>query len=125
MDVVRDRDGHHYLVGPRNRPDGLVVLAAATQDRTGHWRTDVDADLITITRDALDQYTQVPPARREDQRITRLAALVEQLLAEHEQATGRPAAGAAEIRAALEEVQGIPEEWSRKRLAAVQQARRR
>ncbi|MFE1271293.1 hypothetical protein [Streptomyces sp. NPDC058758] len=57
------------------------------------------------------------PAAREplaDPRITRLAALVHELLGAYEEATGRPPQTADQIRAALAAVAEIPEEARRR-----------
>lgn len=51
-------------------------------------------------------------------RITRLSTLVTELLANYEQATGRPATMADEIRSAMAEVEEIPEQERKRRRGA-------
>ncbi|MEU0250530.1 hypothetical protein ABZ192_40805 [Streptomyces sp. NPDC006235] len=105
----------------QSRPYDLpvCVLQPAVQDPdTGQWRTDRDASPIKISEEEFAAYVRVPRERLRDPRITRLARLVTGLLAEFEAATGSPAATAAEIREALDQVAEIPEEARQRRHAA-------
>lgn len=126
MKVLRDSAGQHFAEAGHQLDTRIVSLRPATQNPdTGRWRMGTEASEFTITEAALaEEYTEVPAEPLRDPRITRLAGLVEQLLAEHEQATGRPVAVEAEIRAVLGEVALIPEEWSRRRRASVSNALR-
>lgn len=126
MDVVRDHTGRPFAISGHQLEDRIVSLRPAEQNPdTGRWRMGDEGSEFTLTEAALaERYTAVPAEPLRDPRITRLAGLVEQLLAEHEQAAGRPASGAEEIHAALAEVKSIPEEWSRRRLSSVSNALR-
>lgn len=126
MQIVRTRAGRHFAIVGHQLDEQLVTLRPATQDEnTGRWLTGDERSQFTTTEAILAaKYEAVPAEPLRDPRITRLTGLVEQLLAEHQQTTGQPAAAETEIRAVLAEVAKIPEEWSRKRTAAAANARR-
>jgi hypothetical protein len=91
-------------------------IAPATQNPdTGRWDYDLkqERDLPTAV---LATWTPVEPEPLRDPRITHLAALLEPVLAD------LPDGQADEIRAALDAVRAIPEEWSRRRVAATRRS---
>lgn len=122
MKVYRDqRDNTYWAEWGHDYVTRVVTLMPAVQDAgTGRWAHQLDYQHQRGVTEAelAERYTAVPREPERDPRITRLAVLVEQLLAEHAAATGCPAEVEEELRAALAVVQGLPEEWSRKRLAA-------
>ncbi|GAA2572881.1 MULTISPECIES: hypothetical protein [Streptomyces] len=119
----RSPDGRHYSMHSRPLDPPACVLQPAVQDPdTGQWHTDRDAPLVEVSEEEFAAYVEVPRERLRDPRITRLAGLVTDLLAEYEVATGRPAATAAEIREALDQVAEIPEEARQRRHAAARNA---
>jgi len=122
MKIHRDqRDNTYWAEWGHDHEARIVTLMPAIQNvDTRLWTHDLDyhRQRAVTEVELVELYVRVPREPERDPRITRLAVLVEQLLAEHAAATGRPAEMEEELRAALTVVKGLPEEWSRRRTAA-------
>ncbi|MFE2041655.1 hypothetical protein ACFXAZ_12125 [Streptomyces sp. NPDC059477] len=125
--IWKSPQGAYYRIGWGTEHRPVLQLQRMKQDQdTAQWSTDkthtepeeIDATVFRET------YVDVPPEPLRDPRITRLTALVTELLAEHEASTGAPAANADLIRQTLEAVAEIPAEANRRRHSAVLNARR-
>ncbi|MGK5529374.1 hypothetical protein [Streptomyces sp. URMC 129] len=118
--ALRAPDGttwYPYTTGP------TAVLRAVVQDPdTGEWDEPRTVRERTVPEEELADYEVIPREPLRDPRITRLAGLVGRLLADYEEATGRPAAAADEVREALAAVAAIPDEAVRRRVGAARQA---
>ncbi|MET9265275.1 hypothetical protein [Amycolatopsis sp. NPDC004079] len=101
-------------------------LAAVVQDPgTRRWNADPARENRVIPRHEFEAtYTPISREPRRDARITRLAALVDELLDEFKAATGKPAECTGQLEQAVADVEAIPEETDRRALARAMQQRR-
>ncbi|MFE9292087.1 hypothetical protein [Streptomyces olivaceus] len=120
--IWRAPDGTHYEILTGNT-DGLYHLRRVRQDPdTRQWSIDA-IKVIEVQNDVLlREYTAMQREPLPEPRITRLAALVQGLLASYEEATGHPPAMAEEIRSALADVGTIPAEVQRRQSESVRAA---
>ncbi|MFC7987272.1 MULTISPECIES: hypothetical protein [Streptomyces] len=124
-DVWRSPGGDHFRLSWSEEagPSRVTLRPAVHDPDTGQWSTDRNALPVLVEATVFEEtYVQVPLERLRDPRITRLTALVNELLADYERSTGRPPADADAIRAALEDVAEIPEEARKRRHAAAYSA---
>ncbi|WP_371793130.1 hypothetical protein OG285_32895 [Streptomyces sp. NBC_01471] len=126
-DVWRSPGDEHFRLSWSERagPSVVTLRPVVYDPDTGQWSSDrnafpveVDAALFEAT------YVQEPLERLRDPRITRLAGLVHELLANYESSTGSPPTDADAIRAALDDVADIPEEARKRRHGAARAAGR-
>ncbi|MHC0432010.1 hypothetical protein ACX6XY_17755 [Streptomyces sp. O3] len=112
--VWRASDGTHYEIFGLGA-DGLCYLRRVEQDPdTRQWEVD-RIEVIDIHEDVLlRDYTAVQREPLPEPRITRLGALIRDLLASYEDATGRSSPMAEEILAAFADVEAIPAEVQRR-----------
>lgn len=117
--IWRAPDGTHYEILTVDT-DGLYHLRRVRQDPdTRQWSID-GIKVIDIQNGVLlREYTAVQREPLPEPRITRLAALIHDLLASYEEATGQPPAMAEEIRSALADVATIPAEVQRRQGGSV------
>ncbi|MEU1133362.1 hypothetical protein ABZ383_26495 [Streptomyces sp. NPDC005900] len=119
--IWRAPDGTHYEILTVNT-DGLYYLRRVRQDPdTRQWSIDDNdgIEVIDVQTDVLlREYTAMQREPLPEPRITRLAALIQDLLASYEEVTGHPPAMAEEIRSALGDVERIPAEAQRRQSAA-------
>ncbi|MEV7595488.1 hypothetical protein AB0O42_35015 [Streptomyces sp. NPDC089922] len=125
-DVWRSPAGEHFRSWGREYGSPVVRLRPVLYDEgTGQWSSDPNVLPVEVDADLFEEaYAQVPLERLRDPRITRLTALVHELLADYERSTGRPPADADAIRTALGDVADIPEEARKRRHAAASSAGR-
>ncbi|GAA1281686.1 hypothetical protein [Saccharothrix xinjiangensis] len=101
------------------------LVAVAQDPDTGQWHVTPGRESRTLPHDEVETtYTPIPHEPLRDPRITRLANLVRELLAEYETATGGPASCADRLARAVADVEAIPEEASRRAHGRAVQARR-
>jgi hypothetical protein len=127
--LVRDPDGNAWERGDLRTPDdrewstdpttGVYRLRQVRQDPdTRQWLgTGSGSRLMAAT--TVDTWETVTLEPMHDPRIDRLADLLAPVLDQ------LPAAQAAEIRDALDTVLALPEQWSRRRVAAYRNGARR
>lgn len=120
--IWRAPDGTHYETLTVDT-DGMYHLRRVRQDPdTRQWSID-GIKVIDIQNDVLlGEYTAVQREPLPEPRITRLAALIHDLLASYEEGTGHPSAMAKEIRSALADVEMIPAEVQRRQSEAARAA---
>ncbi|MFJ3184421.1 hypothetical protein ACIPJN_39330 [Streptomyces sp. NPDC086796] len=127
-DVWRSPGGEHFRLSWSEEagPSRVTLRPVVYDPDTGQWSTDRDALPVKVDAVSFEEtYVQVPLERVRDPRITRLAGLVHELLADYERSTGRPPADVGAIRAALDDVAEIPEEARKRRHAAAHSAAHR
>ncbi|WP_055525305.1 hypothetical protein [Streptomyces graminilatus] len=105
----------------------MFEFTPAVQDpETGRWAaTDCGEPIEVPLPRRQEAYTEVSDDPLAEPRIARLHTLVTALLADYETQTSRPHPATDELRTALEDVAHIPKRESRRRHAAVWNARRR
>ncbi|MFF9559283.1 hypothetical protein ACF1DY_26130 [Streptomyces albus] len=120
--IWRAPDGTHYEIFVVNA-DGLCDLRRVCQNPdTRQWEID-GIQLIEVESDVLlREYTAIQREPLPEPRIIRLAALIQDLVASYEEATGHPPAMAEEIRSALADVEAIPAEAKRRQSESVRAA---
>jgi hypothetical protein len=115
--VHRAPDGTTWSkVGGHVDEDTCQIRPAFQVPDTGQWMYGKEQDEQTVLKSVFATWTEVEPEPRRDPRITHLSALLEPVLAD------LPDGQADEIRAALDAVRAIPEEWSRRRVAATRRS---
>ncbi|GAB2571953.1 hypothetical protein GCM10027168_00840 [Streptomyces capparidis] len=118
-------DGSHYEVERWQADPEAAYLLPITQDPdTRQWDRS-DGPGVTVSGEVLRaDWTPFEREPLRDPYLTRLATLVNALLHDYEQHTGRPAADADDIRAALAEVEALPQQARNLRYAAAHRAAR-
>ncbi|WP_331764359.1 hypothetical protein [Streptomyces sp. NBC_01506] len=123
-DVWRSPEGGHFRCWGQENGSSAVQLRPVVYDSdTGQWNTERNALSVEVDAALFEEtYVQVPLERLRDPRITRLTALVNELLADYERSTGRPSADADTIRTVLDDIADIPEDARKLRHAAARSA---
>jgi hypothetical protein len=109
-------EGQHYLEGAR-------LIPAVQDPHTRQWRPAADRQPeLRVDNQTFADWQEVEQEPYQDARITRLTELVEDVLTAYQDATGHPPDQIEDLRAALAQVQAIPDEMHKRSSATARQA---